>query len=121
VTTDNIFKHSALCSYFALIASLLSWILLAPHSDNFPIGSMLLLAMLPLLFPLRGLLHGKTYTHAWTSFLMLFYFSHGVGEAYSATEFYIYPWLEIIFSVSCFSCSIIFIKLNAKMRVKSHN
>jgi len=103
------------------MASLLSWILLAPHSDSFPIGTMLLLAMLPLLFPLRGLLHGRPYTHAWTSFLMLFYFSHGVGEAYSAAEFNLYPWLEIIFSSCCFSCSIVFIRLNAKMRVKSHN
>ena len=117
----DLFKYSSLFSYFALMASLIVWILYAPHSDNFPIASMLLIATVPLLFPLRGMLHSKPYTHAWISFLMLFYFSHGIGEVYSATHFSLYPWLEVIFSGLCFCSSIIFVKLNAKMRVRSHN
>jgi len=119
--SSQVFKHAALFSYFALMASLLSWIIIAPHSDTFPTATMLLIAMVPLLFPLRGMLHNKPYTHAWNSFLMLFYFSHGIGELYSAEHFLLYPWLEIIFSSFCFTSSIIFIRLNAKMRVKSHN
>lgn len=117
----SFFKHVALFNFFALMVSLLSWILLAKHSDTFPTASMLIFAMVPLLFSLRGMLHGKPYTHAWNSFLMLFYFSHGIGELYSTNVAYLYPWLEIIFSSMCFTSSIIFIRLNAKMRVKSHN
>jgi uncharacterized membrane protein len=117
----QIFKQSALFSYFALMASLLSWILIAPHGETFPISAILIIAMVPLLFPLRGILHGKPYTFAWNSFLMLFYFAHGVGELYSASEFTIYPCLAIIFSFLCFTSSIIFVRLNSKMRVKSHN
>lgn len=119
--SPNLYKHIALISYFALMATLIAWILYAPHSDNFPTASMLLIATVPLLFPLRGMLHGKPYTHAWISFLMLFYFSHGIGEAYSAEQLSLYAWLEIIFSGLCFSSAIIFVKLNAKMRAKSHN
>ena len=111
----QIFKQSALFSYFALMASLLSWILIAPHSEIFPTSAILIIAMVPLLFPLRGILHSKPYTLAWNSFLMLFYFCHGVGEVYSSAEFIIYPWLEIIFSSLCFTSSIIFVRLNAKM------
>ena len=119
--SPQLFKHGALFSYFALMASLLSWIVIADHSDIFPTATMLVIAMVPLLFPLRGMLHGKPYTHAWNSFLMLFYLSHGIGELYSAEGFILYPALEIIFSSLCFTSSIIFVRLNAKMRVKSHN
>ena len=34
----------------------------------------LLLQLGPLMFPLRGLLNGKTYTHAWSIYLAIFYF-----------------------------------------------
>ncbi|PHS67606.1 MAG: hypothetical protein COB23_10210 [Methylophaga sp.] len=119
--TAGLLKNIALLSFFGLMASLIAWIIIAPHSDNYPISAMLLIALVPLLFPLRGILHGKPYTYAWTSFLMLFYFSHGVGEFYSADSFAIYPLLEIIFSVLCFSSAILYIKINAKMRAQSQN
>ena len=35
-----------------------------------------------LLLPLRGILHGRPYTHAWTGYLCMLYFSHGTVEAY---------------------------------------
>lgn len=108
------FKQLALASFFGLIISLICWITLAEHSDNYPAYAWLIIALTPLLFPLRGLLHGKPYTHAWTGFLMLFYFSHGIGELYSATDFGLYPALEILFSSMTFIASIIFIRLNAK-------
>lgn len=101
------------------MASLIVWITLAPHSENFPTAACLILALVPLLFPLRGLLHGKPYTFAWTLFLILFYFSHGVGEVYSADHFALYPMLEIAFSCLYFSSAILFIKLNARMRKQS--
>lgn len=115
----QLFKQLALFSFFALMISLICWITLGSHSNNYPTSAWLLIALIPLLFPLRGLLHGKPYTHAWTSFLMLLYFSHGIGEAYSAQSFDIYPYLEILFSFITFSASITFIKLNAKMRKSS--
>lgn len=117
----QLLKHCAIFSYFALMAALLSWILIAPHSETFPTAVMLTIAMVPLLFPLRGILHGKPYTFAWNSFLMLFYFSHGVGELYSANGYPLYPCLVVSFSALCFISSIIFVRLNSKMRVKSHN
>jgi uncharacterized membrane protein len=43
----------------------------------------LAVSLVPLLFPLRGLLHGRPYTHAWAGFLALAYFVHGVVEAWS--------------------------------------
>lgn len=108
------FKHLSLFSFFGLMTSLICWITLGNHSSNYPVSAWLIIALVPLLFPLRGLLHGKPYTHAWTGFLMLFYFSHGVGEVYSAQEFDLYASLEVLFSSMTFISSIVFIRLNAK-------
>jgi uncharacterized membrane protein len=49
---------------------------------------------------------------------MLLYFSHGVGEFYSAQGFHLYASLEIFFSFMTFSASITFIKYNAKIEKK---
>ena len=108
------FKHLALVSFFGLMASLIFWITRGEHSEHYPISTLLFFALVPLLFPLRGLLHGKPYTHAWTSFLMLVYFSHGIGEVYSAQQFNLYASLEVFFSCLTFIASITFIRLNAK-------
>jgi uncharacterized membrane protein len=110
------FRWLTLLSFFGLMLSLLAWILIAPHSENFPTAAMLVLGVVPLLFPMRGLLYAKPYTHAWTSFLMLFYFSHSVGELYSGDSMLLYPLLALIFSFLCFCGSITFIKLDAKTR-----
>jgi uncharacterized membrane protein len=115
------FKQLSLFSFLGLMTSLICWITLAEHSDNFPTSALLIIALVPLLFPLRGMLHGKPYTHAWTSFLMLFYFSHGIGEVYSAEGFSLFPSLEVLFSSMTFVASITFIRLNAKLRAASHN
>lgn len=115
------FKQLALVSFFGLMLTLICWITLGQHSSNFPTAAWLILALVPLLFPLRGILHGKPYTHAWTSFLMLGYFSHGIGELYSAPNFHLYASLEILFSGLTFTASIIFIKLNARIRKSSQN
>jgi uncharacterized membrane protein len=116
----NLFRLTALTSFFGLMITLICWITLAPHSPNFPTAAVLIVGVVPLLFPLRGLLHNRPYTHAWNSFLMLFYFSHAVGELYSADSIILYAVLELMFSLICFVSSILFIKSNAKLQNKSH-
>lgn len=107
------FKHLSLISFFGLMITLICWITLGDHGINYPVAAWLIIGLTPLLFPLRGLLHGKPYTHAWTGFLMLLYFSHGVGEVYSAQAFDLYASLEVLFSSVTFIASIVFIRLNA--------
>lgn len=116
----NNFRLLALISYFLLMATMILWIIIAPHDPNYPTGIMLIFGVLPLLFPLRGLLHARPYTHAWTSFLMLFYFTLGVGEAYSDVNL-IYSGLSIVFSSFCFVGCLGFVKFNAKLQTESQN
>ncbi|MDH5180382.1 MAG: DUF2069 domain-containing protein [Gammaproteobacteria bacterium] len=72
-----------LSGYFGLFILLLLWITLLAPPTRVPVSLVLLLFVGPLLFPLRGLLYRKRYTHAWTAFLVLIYFTHGVVEAWS--------------------------------------
>jgi uncharacterized membrane protein len=118
-TLVTIFRQMTLVGFFGLMLTLLAWILVAPHGAAYPTAAMLIIGVVPLLFPLRGLLYARPYTHAWTSFLMLFYFSHSVGELYSTEPFSIYPLLALLFSSLCFVSAIIFVKIQAKMRNKS--
>lgn len=115
-----LFRILALSSYFFLMATMIAWIIIAPHEPNYPTGIMLMAGVVPLLFPLRGLLHARPYTHAWTSFLMLFYFTLGVGEAYGSVN-YLYPSLSIVLSTLCFIGCLGFVKFNAKLRNESQN
>lgn len=70
---------TASASLIALILLCLLWELtLSPVQ---PGGSWLVLKCLPLLLPLRGILHGRRYTFQWSSLLIVFYFAEGATRA----------------------------------------
>lgn len=75
------YNRLASFSLIALIVLCLAWELwLAPLR---PGGSMLALKVLPLLPPLRGILHGRRYTHQWVSLLVLLYLAEGAVRSMS--------------------------------------
>ena len=68
----------AVLSLVGLLALGLAWELwLAPLR---PGGSWLVLKVVPLLFPLRGMLHGRRYTYQWVSMLSLLYCLEGAAQ-----------------------------------------
>ncbi|MHB8454617.1 MAG: DUF2069 domain-containing protein [Acidiferrobacterales bacterium] len=73
----------ALGAYLALIALSVLWEGWLAPAANAPPGLWLTLKSLPLLLPLFGLLHGKPYTYAWASMLVLAYLAEGVVLAYT--------------------------------------
>jgi len=73
-----------LFGYFGTLALLTAWYGWLAPPTHFTTALVLMTVLLPLLFPLRGLLHGRKYTFAWSCFLALLYFIHGVMEAYSS-------------------------------------
>lgn len=85
----------ALIGYFGIMAFLMLWIIkLAP--PQIPKSIALAIGLLPLLLPLRGILHGRVYTHSWAGFLALPYFAFGVDAAIHRTE---KPWLGMVLVV----------------------
>lgn len=63
-----------------LVALSVAWeLFLAPLR---PGGSWLVLKVLPLLAPLRGILHGRRYTFQWSTLLIWLYVAEGSARAY---------------------------------------
>lgn len=103
-----------LLSYFALLILLMLWLTVLAPPQRVPVSLALLLLVGPLLFPLRGLLDGRPYTHAWTSFLVLIYFIHGVVEAYSNPDERLYAGLEVLFSVLLYTGCLLYARSRSR-------
>ncbi len=64
-------------AYFTLLLFLLFAIITKKIYPEQPEVILLFALVAPMLFPLRGLLQAKRYTHAWASFLFLYYIVAG--------------------------------------------
>ena len=70
-----------LLGFFGLLIFIPLWhLVINPLPAKF-ISITLLFQVGPLMFALRGILHGKLYTHAWSMYLALFYFVIGIWYA----------------------------------------
>lgn len=104
----------ALSGYFGLLVLLVAWLGWISPPRALPTSVALFFMTVPLLFPLRGLLHARPYTFAWASFLSLFYFIHGVVEAYSSEEDRYLALLEIIFSLAFYAGSMFYARFRGR-------
>jgi uncharacterized membrane protein len=98
-------------SLIALIALCLAWeAWLAPLR---PGGSALILKVLPLLFPLFGVLRGRRYTYQWSSMLIWFYFTEGVVRGWSDKELSAQlAWGEVALSLLFFVSASLYARLS---------
>ena len=101
-------------SYFALIALLLAWYSWLSPPEVLPVSLVLFVMLVPLLFPLRGILYGRAYTFAWASFLALFYFTHGVVEAYSNPQERWLALAEVVLSVTFYTGSMLYARYRGR-------
>ncbi len=101
--------HSMLWSLLALIALGVAWEwVLAPLR---PGGSWLILKIVPLLLPLRGILKRDVYTLQWSSMLILLYVMEGAVRVMSESG--TSAWLaglEVVLSTIFFLCSLLYLK-----------
>lgn len=92
-----------------LILLCLAWeLVLAPLR---PGGSWLVLKVLPLLLPLRGVVKRDIYTMQWSSMLILLYFAEGIVRAtsdkgLSATL----GWIEVALTLVFFVCAVLYLR-----------
>ena len=105
-------RAAYLCACFLLVALIflgLAWELwLAPLR---PGGSWLVLKVVPLLLPLRGIFRGNRYTYRWASLLVWLYFGEGVVRVVSD------PWpsstvagFEVLLALSFFAAIVAFLR-----------
>ncbi|MCQ9616216.1 DUF2069 domain-containing protein [Paenalcaligenes niemegkensis] len=88
-----------------------------------PGGSYLVLKVIPLLFPLRGVLKGNLYTLQWASMLVLLYFMEGCVRAWSDPGIMsvYFGIAEIVLSSTFYFCAIFYLwpaKKAAKYRAR---
>ncbi len=103
-------RYTASASLIGLIALGLAWELFwAPLR---PGGSLLVLKVLPLLLPLRGVLKGNVYTMQWASMLILLYFMEGVVRAYSDPNAMsaMLAGVEIVLSFVFYVCALMYLR-----------
>lgn len=108
--SKNPYHILACISLIALIILLILWeMVLVPLRPN---GSWLVLKVIPLLFPLRGILMRQNYTMQWSSMMILLYFTEGVVRASSdiSTLSRALAGLEILLSVSFFLGAILYLR-----------
>lgn len=103
------FFAGTVISLVALILLCLAWELaLAPLR---PGGSWLVLKVIPLLLPLRGVIKRDLYTMQWSSMLILLYLAEGIVRAtsdkgLSATL----GWVEVALVCVYFLCTILYLR-----------
>jgi uncharacterized membrane protein len=85
-TRAKIGRVLTLVGHLGLILLFVNWLTWIAPPERVPRGFVLLLAVFPLLLPLRGLLHGRRYTHQWTSFLSMLYFAVGIDLWFNPAE-----------------------------------
>lgn len=118
-TRQNSFHLLACGSLITLIVLLILWeMLLAPLR---PGGSWMVLKVIPLLYPLRGVLQRHNYTMQWSSMLILLYFTEGVVRAGSDTLALsrVLAGIEIALSVAFFFGAILYLRPYKKAAKKA--
>lgn len=108
--SPTLFHRLASASLISLIVLCIAWEMwLAPYK---PGGSIWVLKVLPLLFPLRGVLQKNIYTLQWSSMFIMFYFMEGVVRAMGDAELMSrsLAGLEIALSVLFFMSAIYYVR-----------
>ena len=100
--------------YFCLFGLLVVWNAWLAPSAYFPVALVLLVMVSPLLLPLRGLLHGRPYTHMWAGLLALLYFTHGLMEAYVNPAERLYAVTEALLAVGLFSAAVLYARWRSR-------
>ncbi|WP_114327066.1 DUF2069 domain-containing protein [Candidatus Colwellia aromaticivorans] len=105
ISTNNL-KKIALFGYFSLLFFMPLWLLVLSPSEGLSASTTLLLFVLPLLFPLKGLLQGNPFTYAWANFIVLIYFLHSLTTLWVLPNDRVWAVLELIFATMMFlGCS----------------
>lgn len=109
-------RSSKLC-HVGAVASLLALIVLGTAWELFlaplrPGGSWMALKVVPLLFPLLGVIRRNVYTMQWSSMLILLYFAEGIVRATSdrVALSAMLGWMEVVLAAVFFLCSIFYLR-----------
>ena len=100
------YRKLALLSHLLLLTWLAVWYLALNTKQEYSLAFIFILYLLPLILPLYGIIRAKPYTHAWSCFIVLWYFMHAITTMYSEPEYIFHAALELILASAMFvGCS----------------
>lgn len=105
-------RTGVLVCWAGLFALLFYSLTVAEPPRSTPRALALLLGCGPLLLALRGVLHRRTYTHAWLSLLALLYFALTLSHAIGRSDWL--AWLMAASSLGLFVSSTYFVRYEAR-------
>ncbi|SQH76900.1 conserved membrane protein of unknown function [Shewanella benthica] len=81
--------------YLALVLMLSAWFINKGITGEY---SLVFTAMwiIPLFFPLKGIIQGKPYTYAWASYIICMYMLHGLTLLYVTEKYFVFALVEVI-------------------------
>ncbi|RUO35198.1 DUF2069 domain-containing protein [Aliidiomarina sanyensis] len=100
--TAAFYRKLTLACYPTLLVFVVLWHGILEPNEFLPMWLTLTLWGVPLLFPLRGILKGDPYTHAWANFILIFYFMHGFTTLYTHPEERLYAVIELLLTTGAF-------------------
>jgi uncharacterized membrane protein len=108
------YRRLTLSSYFSLIAWLVIWhFFLTPDKVTSTLFTVLLW-IIPILLPMKGLLQGKPYTYAWTNFIVMYYLLHGLTSIYAVEGERLYALIEILLCCALFTGGSFYARLRGR-------
>jgi uncharacterized membrane protein len=100
--TTKTLKHITLFGYFSLLLYMPFWLLVMSNDTALSIPLTLVMFVLPLLFPLKGLVQGNPYTYAWSNFIVMIYFLHSLTTLWVSADEKFWALGELFFATTMF-------------------
>ena len=114
----NYSRALSLLSFGSLIVLISLWDIIWANLHGARRSIILAVELIPLLLLAPGLLLGSARTHAWTCFVMMLYFIKGVLACLDPQRYWLGA-LEVLLSVSLFSCALLYTRWHFQWQRKS--
>lgn len=100
------FRFLALFGYTGLLIWVVVWHFFLAVGDQYSELFLVLFWVLPLLFPLIGIVKGNPYTHAWANFVVMIYLLHSLTAIYTEDAEWWFALIELCLATMMFiGCS----------------
>ena len=95
-------KTIALISYFSLLIYMPLWLIFISPSTGLSPTLTIVMFVVPLLIPMKGIIQGNPYTYAWTNFVVMIYFLHSLTTLWVAPEDRLWAAIELVLATILF-------------------
>ncbi len=100
--STTFFHRVAVIGYVGLLIWVPTWHFLLTDSIEKSVLFTLIVWVLPLLLPLKGIIKNQPYTFAWANFVVMLYLLHGLTAIYVLDVERLYALIELVFACMMF-------------------